>query len=161
MNNSSNKLDKYDRKLLQELQSDGRISNLELAEKANLSAAPCWRRVRKLEEEGFIDRYTALLNPEKIGLFAMGYIQISLINHHHETLEKFNDFVMNAAEVLECYSVSGNYDFLIRVVASDTLAFEDFLMKKLLPTNVVQSTNTDFVLRQKKYTTQLMVSEQE
>ena len=68
---------------------------------------------------------------------------------------------MNAAEVLECYSVSGNYDFLIRVVASDTLAFEDFLMKKLLPTNVVQSTNTDFVLRQKKYTTQLMVSEQE
>lgn len=154
-------LDKYDRVLLRELQINGRISNLELAEKSNLSTAPCWRRVRKLEADGLIDRYAALLNPEKIGLNAMAYVQISLIDHRSETVETFSHFVNEAPEILECYAVSGNYDFLIRVVTEDTSAFEDFLMKKLLPTDVVQSTNTDFVLRQKKYTTALIVPEED
>lgn len=150
-------LDKYDRLLLEALQENGRISNQELAEQANLSAAPCWRRLRKLEEEGIIHRYTALLNPAKIGLNATAYVHVSLVDHRSETLEEFDRFINTAYEVLECYSVSGNYDYLLRVVTADTAAFEEFLMKKLLQLRAVKSSNTDFVLRQKKYTTVLVV----
>lgn len=150
-------LDKYDRLLLQALQENGRISNQELAEQANLSTAPCWRRLRKLEKEGIIHRYTALLNPAKIGLNATAYVHVSLVDHRSETLEEFDRFINTAYEVLECYSVSGNYDYLLRVVTADTAAFEEFLMKKLLQLRAVKSSNTDFVLRQKKYTTVLAV----
>lgn len=146
-------LDKYDRILLQILQENGRISNQELADRASLSPAPCWRRLRKLEELGVIQQYTALLNAKKIGLNAVAYVHVSLLDHRSETLEEFDRFIAEAPEILECYSVSGNYDYLLRVVAADTAAFEEFLMKKLLQLRAVKATNTDFVLRQKKYTT--------
>jgi DNA-binding Lrp family transcriptional regulator len=153
------KLDKYDKVILSVLQQQGRITNQNLAEQANLSTAPCWRRVDKLESQGVIKRYVALVNREKLGLSVMVYIHISLNDHHSDTLRVFDRFVEQSDSILECYSVSGEYDYLIRVVANDVKALEFFLMEKLLKLEAVRSANTSFVLKQKKYTTALPIED--
>ena len=152
-------LDKYDKAILSVLQQQGRVTNQSLAEQANLSTAPCWRRVDKLETQGIINRYVALVNREKLGLSVMVYIHISLNDHHSETLEVFDLFVEQSDSILECYSVSGEYDYLIRVVAANVKDLEYFLMQKLLKLEAVRSANTSFVLKQKKYTTALPVED--
>jgi len=153
------KIDKYDKVILSVLQQQGRITNQNLAEQANLSTAPCWRRVDKLESQGVINRYVALVNREKLGLSVMVYIHISLNDHHSDTLGVFDRFVEQSDSILECYSVSGEYDYLIRVVANDVKALEFFLMEKLLKLEAVRSANTSFVLKQKKYTTALPIED--
>lgn len=153
------KFDKFDKKILSVLQNQGRITNQNLAEQASLSTAPCWRRVDKLESQGIINRYVALVNREKLGLSVMVYIHISLNDHHSETLKVFDRFVERSDAILECYSVSGEYDYLIRVVATDVKALEFFLMEKLLKLEAVRSANTSFVLKQKKYTTALPIED--
>lgn len=153
------KIDKFDKVILSVLQQQGRITNQNLAEQANLSTAPCWRRVDKLESQGVIKRYVALVNREKLGLSVMVYIHISLNDHHSDTLRVFDRFVEQSDSILECYSVSGEYDYLIRVVANDVKALEFFLMEKLLKLEAVRSANTSFVLKQKKYTTALPIED--
>ncbi len=153
------KFDKFDKKILSVLQRQGRVTNQNLAKQANLSTAPCWRRVDKLESQGIIDRYVALVDREKLGLSVMVYIHISLNDHHSETLKVFDRFVEQSDAILECYSVSGEYDYLIRVVATDVKALEFFLMEKLLKLEAVRSANTSFVLKQKKYTTALPIED--
>ena len=151
--------DSFDRAILQALQRDGRLSNQALAEQVNLSTSPCWRRVRRLEEEGFIEGYTALLNPEKIGLHALAYIHVSLMNHAPETLASFTSFVADNPEVLECSSVTGAYDYVLKVIEKDTHALQQFLMDKLLSLGIVRETNTEIVLQQITKTTALPVTE--
>jgi DNA-binding Lrp family transcriptional regulator len=153
------KIDKFDKVILSVLQQQGRITNQNLAEQANLSTAPCWRRVDKLESQGVIKRYVALVNREKLGLSVMVYIHISLNDHHSDTLRVFDRFVEQSDSILECYSVSGEYDYLIRVVANDVKALEFFLMEKLLKLEAVRSANTSFVLKHKKYTTALPIED--
>ena len=131
------------------------MSNQQIAAKVNLSPAPCWRRIKRLEDEGVVSRYVGLVDPAKVGLNVTAYINISLTDHHAETLTEFDDFIAAASEVLECYSVSGEHDYLLQVVAPDIAAVEDFLMHRLLRLNAVNSANTTFVLRQKKNTTVL------
>ena len=146
-------LDEFDLAVLKALQEDGRLSNQALAERVNLSTSPCWRRVRKLEEEGIIESYTALLNAEKIGLHALAYIHISMMDHAPETLDAFASFVAENAEVLECSSVTGSYDYILKVIAKDTRAMEQFLMEKLLRMGIVREANTEVVLQQITKTT--------
>jgi len=153
------KFDKFDKIILSVLQRQGRVTNQNLAKQANLSTAPCWRRVDKLESRGIINRYVALVDREKLGLSVMVYIHISLNDHHSETLNVFDRFVEQSDAILECYSVSGEYDYLIRVVATDVKALEFFLMEKLLKLEAVRSANTSFVLKQKKYTTALPIED--
>lgn len=150
-------LDKFDKAILSVMQREGRVTNQRLAGKVNLSAAPCWRRVDKLETQGVIDRYVALVDRASVGLSVMVYIHISLNDHHSETVDVFHRFVEQSDSILECYSVSGEYDYLIRVVAADVNAFESFLMEKLLKLEAVRSANTSFVLKQQKYTTALPI----
>lgn len=151
------KLDKTDRRILRELQRNGRISNQELAEHTNLSTAPCWRRLKKLEESGVIDRYVALLNTQKLGMQTMAFIHLSLVDHSDANIAAIDDFVEQSPEVLECYAITGAEDFLLRVVVEDVEALERFMMHKLLKLKGVKSTNSSLVLRQKKYTTELPV----
>ncbi len=148
-------LDKHDQAILKVLQKEGKISNQELAEKVNLSAAPCWRRVKRLEEEGIIQHYVAMLDPTKLALTSLAYLEITLIDHHEETLKLFNQFIEETPEIMECYSVSGQYDYLLRVMCTDTIAFEKFLMNQLLKIGAVKSSNTFFVLKKMKYTTEI------
>jgi DNA-binding Lrp family transcriptional regulator len=154
-------LDRLDRRILDELQSDARISNQELAQRVGLSPAPCWRRLRRLEEEGFIAGYATLLSAPAIGLPIQAYALISLENHHPQTVRQFDQLVRERPEVLECHSMSGPNDYLLRIVASSMDAYEQFLSTRLLQLPGVRSVNTSFVLRTKKFTTRLPVAEVE
>ena len=152
------KLDRYDKSILSLIQHRGRMTNQRLADQVSLSPAPCLRRVDKLESAGIIRQYVALADREKLGLSVLAYIHISLNNHLADTVASFNRFVEQSESILECYSVSGEYDYLIRVVAGDVSALEAFIMEQLLQTNTVRSANTSFVLNEKKYTTALPLS---
>ena len=150
-------LDRLDRRILDELQSDARISNQELAQRVGLSPAPCWRRLRRLEEEGFIAGYATLLCAPAIGLPIQAYALVSLENHHPQTVRQFDQLVRDRPEVLECHSMSGPNDYLLRIVAASMEAYEQFLSTRVLQLPAVRSVNTSFVLRTKKFTTRLPV----
>ena len=153
------KLDKFDKSILALIQQQGRMTNQRLAERVGLSPAPCLRRVDKLEATGVIRGYAALADREKLGLSILVYIHVSLNDHHADTVGAFNRFVDQSDAILECYSVSGEYDYLLRVVLPDVSALESFIMEELLQTNTVRSANTSFVLKEKKYTTALPVGD--
>ncbi|MEE9452775.1 MAG: Lrp/AsnC family transcriptional regulator [Paracoccaceae bacterium] len=148
-------LDTQDRRLLNILQRDGKISTQNLAEQASMSASPCWRRVQKLEKSGQIERYVALLNPNKLGLNARAYIHVSLLDHTEDSIRAFDNFVQNEAQIIECCSITGADDYLLKVVARDPEGLEQFIMKKILRQGIVRSSTTHFVLRQNKYSTAL------
>jgi DNA-binding Lrp family transcriptional regulator len=151
------RLDRLDCRILDELQSDARISNQELAQRVGLSAAPCWRRLRRLQEEGFIAGYATLLCAPAIGLPIQAYALVSLENHHPQTVRQFDQLVRERPEVLECHSMSGPNDYLLRIVAASMEAYEQFLSTRVLQLPGVRSVNTSFVLRTKKFTTRLPV----
>ena len=153
----SKTLDRVDRRILDTLQADARISNQELAKRVGLSPAPCWRRLRRLEEEGFIAGYATLLNGSAIGLPILAYALVTLDNHHTETVRQFDRLVEDRLEVLECHAMSGPNDFLLRIVAASMEAYEHFLSTQILQLAAVRSVNTSFVLRTKKSTTRLPV----
>ncbi len=159
INYASPGLDKFDRKILNLLQSDGRLSNQELAEKIGLSAAPCWRRVKRLESEGLIDGYVAMLSGAHLGLSVTAFTFVSLENHHPDSVEAFDRVIRECPQVLECYSLSGQHDFLLRIVASDLASYEEFLSKNLLAISSVRSASTSFVLKRKKFTTRIPLPE--
>jgi DNA-binding Lrp family transcriptional regulator len=150
-------LDRLDRRILDELQGDARISNQELAKRVGLSPAPCWRRLRRLEEAGFIAGYATLLDGPAVGLPIMAYATVSLENHHPETVREFDQLVNDRPEVLECHSMSGPNDYLLRIVAASMDAYERFMSAHVLQIRAVRSVNTSFVLRTKKFTTRLPV----
>ena len=132
-------LDRVDRRILEELQADARISNQDLAKRVGLSSAPCWRRLRRLEEEGFIASYATLLSPTAIGLPILAYAQVTLENHHPESVRQFDQLIAQRPEVLECHSMSGANDYLLRIVAGSIEAYEHFLSTHVLQTKAVRS----------------------
>ncbi len=149
------KPDRYERKILHALQVNGRISNRSLAEQVGLSAAPCWRRLRNLEERKIIRQYTALLDTDQLGFTVCAFAHVSLENHHAETVAQFDTAIEQWPEILECYMISGDYDYMLKIVVADMNAFERFLSTCLLPVPAIRSVNTTFVLRPRKYTTVL------
>ena len=112
-------IDRYDKSILKALQKDGRLSNRDLADQVGLSAAPCWRRVKRLEDHGFIRNYIARLDPEKIGLKSIAFAEVALDNHHPDTLESFSRVIAGCSEILECHSVSGKCDYLLKIITMD------------------------------------------
>jgi DNA-binding Lrp family transcriptional regulator len=153
----SKTLDRVDRRILDTLQADARISNQELAKRVGLSPAPCWRRLRRLEEEGFIAGYATLLNGPAIGLPILAYALVTLDNHHADTVQQFDRLIQDRPEVLECHAMSGPNDYLLHIVAASMEAYEHFLSTQVLQLAAVRSVNTSFVLRTKKSTTRLPV----
>ncbi len=147
--------DKLDLKILQALQEDARISNYKLAQRVGLSPSPCWRRVKRLEERGIIEKYVTRLNANALNLTVIAYAQIHLENHHPDTVRQFDLLIQERPEVLECYSMSGQYDYLLKVVSSSMEAYEEFLSAHLLQIPAVRTANTSFVLKKKKYTLSL------
>lgn len=149
------KLDNFDRSILRVLQADGKIGNQDLAEKVNLSSSPCWRRVRKLEDSGVIDSYVAMLNPKSLGLTAMAYVHIALLDHRQKTIETLDNFVASKDQIIECSSITGSNDYLLKIIETDTESLEKFIMQSLLRLGIVRSSTTNLILRQQKYTTAL------
>ncbi|MEM9172764.1 MAG: Lrp/AsnC family transcriptional regulator [Pseudomonadota bacterium] len=152
-------MDSFDRKILASLQRDGRISNQRLAETVGLSPSPCLRRVQRLRDDGVITSTVALLDQAAVSLSILAFVQVSLEDHLPETLSKFDGLVESSEEILECHALSGEYDYLLKVVAKDMDHFEQFLTRGLLSGRGVNSANTSFVLKQKKNTTVLPIPE--
>ncbi len=142
------KLTKMDIRILDELQNNGRISNLELADKIGLSPSPCLRRVRQLEEAGFINQYVARLNEKKLDLKLVALIQISMDRHTPERFENFEDIVKNFDEVLECYLITGqSADYLLKVIVPDMEQYQDFLLQRLTRIGGVTGVQSSFIMR--------------
>ncbi len=141
-------LDKFDRDILHKLQRNGRMSNQELAEAVNLSPSPCLRRVRRLEDEGFIEGYAALLNARKLGLNLMAFIQISMDKHIPERFTEFDRIISALPEVLECHLITGQAaDYLLKVIVEDMDAYQQFLLNKITRIEGVSGVHSSFVLR--------------
>jgi len=148
-------IDNYDRSILRVLQTDGKIGNQELASRVNLSNSPCWRRVKKLEDTGVINGYAAMLDPKALGLTAMAYVHIALLDHRQQSEETLDNFVEAQEQIIECSSITGSNDYLLKIVERDTESLEKFIMQQLLRLGIVRSSTTNLILRQKKYTTAL------
>ncbi|MFL6716706.1 MAG: Lrp/AsnC ligand binding domain-containing protein [Burkholderiaceae bacterium] len=143
-------LDKTNRKILAELQQDGRISNLELASRVNLSAAACLERVRKLQEAGYILGYMARLNPELLDVALLVFIEVVLDRTTPDVFDEFKRAVHKVPEVLECHMVAGGFDYLIKVRVKDMAAYRTFLGKSLLQLKGVRETHTYAVIEEVK-----------
>jgi len=142
-------LDNIDRQILLELQKNARISNLDLADKVNLSPTPCARRVKRLEDAGVITHHITLLDPEKLGLKLSVMISVTMDKHTADRFEKFECDVFALPEVMECYVVTGqDSDFLIKVLVRDMRHYEEFLLRRLTKLDGVSGVHTSFVLRQ-------------
>lgn len=125
-------LDRMDLKILDALQRDARASNVELAERVHLSPSQFHRRLKRLEEMGIIARYVALLEPTAVGLSVMAFVGVTLEKHGANPAREFAEAINGVAEILECWAVSGDYDYLLRVVAADLAGFSDFLLHRLI-----------------------------
>lgn len=139
-------LDDADRRILRALQRDGRMPILALAEAVGLSATPCQRRVKRLEEAGVIRGYSAQLSPARVGLPLQAFVQVALESHAEEVAEKFHKALAARPEVLAAYTMSGEMDYLLHVLAPDMEAFGDFATRALLRMPGVKETRSSFVL---------------
>jgi DNA-binding Lrp family transcriptional regulator len=154
MQNMQN-LDEIDRRILRTLQEDGRIQNVELAEKVGLSPSPCLRRVRLLEEAGVIERYVALLNASKIGVGLTVFVRVWLKSQDAKTVDKFTAEIQRIPEIVECHLMAGDSDFLLRVVSADLDAYRRFQAEHLTRIDGVQSVKTEIPMQKVKQTSQL------
>ncbi|KRA82653.1 Lrp/AsnC family transcriptional regulator [Altererythrobacter sp. Root672] len=150
-------LDRYEKRILALLQEDASLSTAAIAEKVGLSSSPCWRRIDRLEREGFIRRKVALVDRKKIGLNAQIFAQIKLNAHGRANLDEFTAAIRAFPEVLECYVLMGPVDFLIRVVATDIEAYEKFFFDRLSQLPGVQEVNSTVALSEIKATTELPI----
>lgn len=143
------KLDRIDRLILTEMQGNGRISNLELAERVGLSPTPCSRRVKQLEEAGIIDRHVTLLKPSHLNLKLIALIQISMDRHTPDRFENFEQKVAQFPEVMECSLITGqSADYLVKVVVPDMDAYQALLLGKITRIDGVSGVQSSFVMRQ-------------
>ena len=148
-----------DNKILKRLQNDGRISNSELAEAIGLSPSPCLRRVKTLERQRVISRYVAIVDAKALGFLINAFVNVSLQSQEKTTLESFQSQILDYSEVMECYLMTGDSDYLLRVVVADLSAYERFLMDHLTRLNGVASIKSSFALKQVKYRTALPLSD--
>lgn len=151
------KLTRSDLLLLDALQCDASLSQQALADVAGISKTSCWRRIRELEDEGLIVKRTALLDAGKLDLSVQVLVSISMIAHEDAIRQSFETHVEDLAEVTECYSISGDWDYLLHVVTNSIESYNTFLNRDLLGHKSVRSASSSFSLRQVKYTTRLPV----
>ena len=150
-------LDAIDLRILRAMQTDARMTNVELAEQVGLSQSPCLRRVRKLEELGVIASHVTLLDQNAVGLPVSVFLQVSLERQVEDALRVFEAAVARWPEVMECYLMTGDADYVLRVVAADLAAYERFLMDRLTRVPGVASIRSSFALKQVVYKTALPV----
>ena len=148
-------LDRGDLRILELLQGEGQLSSAEIAERLGMTASTCWRRVSRLEEQGIIRKRVALLDREKLGLPVMVFSHVKLQGHGRDALLRFEQAVRSHAEILECYTLMGETDFLLRIVCRDIKAYEAFFLDHLSRFPGVQSVNSSIALAVIKETTAL------
>ena len=145
--------DATDKKIFQLLQYDSKQTNKELSNKLNLSVTAVYERIKKLENNGVINKYVALVKKEAVEKAFVAFCHIKLSQHTQEYVVKFEKEVTNLPEVLECYHISGDYDYLLKVLVKDMEAFREFMVKKLTTINHIGSTHSMFMINEVKHTT--------
>ena len=148
-------LDSTDLRILMELQQDSSLTNIELARRVHLSPSPCLTRVKALEASGVIGRYVALVNPKQLGLNLSVFISISLKEQSKTALAEFEERIAEHDEVMECYLMTGDSDYLIRVAVADITALEKFILEQLTPIPGIEKIRSSFALKQVRYKTAL------
>ena len=148
-------IDSTDLRILTELQNDSSLTNIELARRVHLSPSPCLTRVKSLEAAGVITRYVALVNPKQLGLTLSVFISISLKEQSKSALEEFEQSIAEHDEVMECYLMTGDSDYLIRVAVTDITALEKFILDQLAPISGIEKIRSSFALKQVRYKTAL------
>jgi putative leucine responsive regulatory protein len=150
--NNNETLDETDRKILRILQRNSDLTVKELAAKLHLSTSPTFERQKRLERDGYIERYMAVLNPRKVGNGIMVLCNIRLKQHSQELIQEFMDVVQNLEEITECYNTSGDYDFLIKVYAHDMKSYQQFMLNTLGTIDCIGSLHSIFVIDETKNT---------
>jgi len=148
-------LDRTDRRILECLQNDGRISNVQLARKVNLTPTPCIERVKRLERQGFIRGYTAILNPELVNVSLLVFVEIDLAHKSPDAFRKFREEARKLPEIMECHLVSGNFDYLIKARVRDMKAYRELLGEKILSLPGVNGSRSYVVMEEVKETLNL------
>lgn len=144
------KLEPVDVRILSSLQDEGRLTNQALADEVGLSASPCWRRVRQLEETGVIQGYSARIDRRQVGLGVLAFIRVKIDSHSEEEAELFSRQVADLKEVVACYSIAGDADFLLQVVSPDLDSYADFAMSVVRRLPGIKEMQTTFVLKEIK-----------
>lgn len=139
-------LDRYDAAILTELQRDGRLPIVELAEQVGLSSTPCARRVKLMEQDGIIQGYTAVIDPSRLGLKVQAFVQVRLTRHTDENIEQFLHAVEGMEEVVSCHAMTGTYDLLLQVVVTDLEQLSNVVLKKLTHIRAVRDVHSSIVL---------------
>lgn len=145
--------DDIDKNLLEFLQNDSKQTNKELSNKLNLSVTAVYERIKKLEKEGFINKYVALVNKNLVEKPFIAFCHIKLTQHSQDFVMEFEKEVKSLSEVLECYHISGDYDYLLKILVKDIAEFREFLVKKLTSISHIGSTHSMFVINEVKHTT--------
>lgn len=153
------RLDRTDKRILRELQQNGRISNVELARRVNLSATPCLERVRRLEHSGFIRDYVAILDPQRMDVSLLLYVEVTLDRTTPDVFERFKASIAARPEVQECHMVAGGFDYLIKVRVPDMQAYRAFLGEGLTAAPGVRETHTYVVMEEIKESTAVQIPE--
>lgn len=148
-------LDRTDRRILECLQADGRISNVQLARKVNLTPTPCIERVKRLERQGYIKGYTAILNPEMVNAGLLVFIEIDLSHNSPDAFRRFREEARRLPEIMDCHLVSGNFDYLIKARVSDMKAYRELLGEKILSLPDVKGSRSYVVMEEVKETLNL------
>ena len=156
--NNNETLDETDRKILRILQRNSDLTVKELAAKLHLSTSPTFERQKRLERDGYIERYMAVVNPHKVGNGIMVLCNIRLKQHSQELIQEFMNVVQNLEEITECYNTSGDYDFLIKVYAHDMKSYQQFMLNTLGTINCIGSLHSIFVIDETKNTHAVPIS---
>jgi len=153
-------LSPQDIKILELLQSNADRSSAEIAEQLNMSQSPCWRRINRLEQEGVIDRKVALLNREALGMDLVAFTTINLSAAGRKNMERFEEGVMKLDEVIECYTMTGAWDYMLKVVVRDIRHYEQFVRKHLLELPMIGEVHSHMAVTEIKNTTELPLRKQ-
>ncbi len=151
------RLDAIDRKILRALQQDARLTTAQLADKIGLSTTPCWNRLKRLETQGYIEGYVALINQEKLGLPETVIVEVTLDRHDEDVLSRFGQLLADLPEVIEAYLTTGDYDYLVKVAVESTAGYERFLREKLYRIPGIRHSRSSFALRCLKKLTSVQV----
>ncbi|MEL0629225.1 Lrp/AsnC family transcriptional regulator [Psychromonas aquatilis] len=149
--------DSTDKKLMALLQQDASLSIQQLSERLNLTSTPCWNRVKRLENEGFINKKVALVSAEKVGLELIAFVQIKTQQHSDSWLQDCVQQVKGFSQVLEFYRMAGEYDYLLKVIVKDMRSYDQFYQKLVNDVSGLTDVNTSFAMQQLKYTTELPI----
>jgi Lrp/AsnC family transcriptional regulator len=153
-------LSPVDLKILALLQEDASLTAAEIAEQVSLSPSPCWRRIQRMEKEGYIEKRVALLNGERLGLGVVIFASISLSANDEQSLENFEAEIQQFPEVVECYTVTGTMDYFLKIITRDIRGYEAFLRQRLLQVPLIRELHSNVAVTKIKFTTSLPLATQ-